>query len=74
MAKDLAKLQANIQIARLLKAKEEEKDCRVEFSQLREKGFHMASLMESVDLKEKKCHLWLVGPPNSGKTYFVEQL
>lgn len=34
----------------------------------------MASLMESVDLTEKKCHLWLVGPPNSGKTYFVEQL
>lgn len=32
MAKDLAKLQANIQIARLLKAKEEEKDNRVEFS------------------------------------------
>lgn len=31
MAKDLTKLQANIQIARLLKAKEELKETRVEF-------------------------------------------
>jgi GTP1/Obg family GTP-binding protein len=30
--------------------------------------------MESIDLKEKKCHLWITGPPNSGKTYFVERL
>lgn len=74
MTKDLGKLQANIQIARLLKAKEEEKETRVEFSMLREKGFYMANLLESVDLTQKKCHLWLVGPPNSGKTYFVEQL
>lgn len=74
MAKDLNKLQSNIQIARLLKSKEEQKSSRVEFNQLREKGFHMPDLLTSVDLTQKKCHLWLVGPPNSGKTYFVERL
>lgn len=31
-------------------------------------------LRNSLDLTKKKCHLWIHGPANSGKTYFVEQL
>lgn len=28
----------------------------------------------AVSSENKKCHLWLNGPPNSGKTYFVEKM
>lgn len=72
--KDLAKLQSNINLVRLLKAKEETK--RVEFSELRAKGFHLPAIVESLNItsENKKCHLWLTGPPNSGKTYFVERM
>lgn len=27
-----------------------------------------------VDLTKKKCHLWIHGPPDSGKTYQMEKL
>lgn len=74
MLKDLAKLQQNIAIMKTLKAKEECK--RVEFKDLRALGFHHPQISDSISItpENKKCHLWLTGPPNSGKTYFLEKM
>lgn len=56
--------------------KEETKMNRVEFRDLRALGFHLPQISDSILVtpENKKCHLWLTGPPNSGKTYFVERM
>jgi hypothetical protein len=46
----------------------------VEFNELRAKGFYFPELLEGINLNDKRCHLWLHGPKNSGKTYFIEKL
>ena len=37
---------------------------------------HLTSITDTiaVSAENKKCHLWLHGPKNSGKTYFIERL
>lgn len=56
--------------------KEETKMNRVEFKDLRALGFHLPQISDSISVtpENKKCHLWLTGPPNSGKTYFIERM
>lgn len=73
--KDLAKLQANVNIIRMLKLKEETKAERKTFQQVAE-DHPFPDIVRSINVtpENKKCHLWLTGPPNSGKTYFVEKL
>jgi predicted AAA+ superfamily ATPase len=36
--------------------------------------FYAWRLFDKVNLSEKKTHMWIRGPPNSGKSYFIEQL
>lgn len=72
--KDLSRLQANVNILRVLKAKEEKKEKKT-FAEIAEKHPY-PEILRSINVtpENKKCHLWLTGPPNSGKTYFVEKM
>jgi len=60
----------------MLKAKETASVGKVDWKDLRTLGFHLPALTDTISIsaENKKCHLWLHGPRNSGKTYFIERL
>lgn len=73
LLKDLSKIKANVDIYRLLKSKEEEAVATLA-SVVESRSHYAHALLARYKPDIKKCHLWLTGPPNCGKTFFVEEL
>lgn len=74
LTKDIPKIQRNYQVYQELEQLEQHEQTGVLLKDVYKEHHYPTVLEKILDSTQKKSHLWICGPANSGKTYFMERL